>query len=1001
MVKMEQIWVLVCGVLANPLGAAASDQDGATNQIQSACYVETNSDPSGSDSDNTETKTEAKVMIGENQSAKADEELYIQSHLKHMPREIPIQSHGAPGPPSTATFKDTGMLYSTPTLEQDQLLSNIEYEKPSHLPKQPWMRSATPIDDRLLTDLKTEMKMEYSDKNQNKEEIHIGFKEETKQTPAWPKEDLQDFIRQAVRDAFASGKPDNVTFFDAAIVYDKIDYDRADDMRLEMKRIIQDELQEELHIELFDSENFSQSMVLVVEDVVNRAFVILVYLSRNTDYSPNLHLFVEEAVGLTRLAIVPPGSFSDRQYLLKPVHTEPPERRNYKTPVGLVTMNGIDWYDKYSKFTRHKIVEMMKSAIEKRKRRSRKYGSAGQIAAHPKQAAIDDIRTGQSAFTQRLHQTQSADSCYLQVTNTSNLVNCQHAPYSSNAHDSTDWSINPGQGSDFPSYRSSTQITYKGSEHHNNPDVRISTTPAAYPGQPRSSTDSTSTTQRGYVQQPGPFYANSIQQVHDQQQIYGRQANAIHNQPEMQDYLVPMENLQYNEPQQDHYLAPDQRNHAHSDLLTPLRREDYVDIVNPKPYQYPRETYPPIQQFRPDIQHTTGYVSDPRYGQQIPLQARNTLQPLNQPPIATQFQAKETWLRTSHQLPVETQLKARKTSQRSSHEPPAEEQFQAGDSWQSANRLPPANSVPLSHDARYSTDRNFDTELFSDLSTNDVEIDTRPSILHKTNVESSRKSKRSRKKKNRRKDGSDSHDDPPLGSFRDLLKSSGGRAVNIIGGKITQIGNNNKVNMHKEYVIGNEGESEKNEVFKNVLDADENNECFQEENRQTTNDFAKGSIETVSDIFENMDAVDPGKSSTRNKGVGNYCRDKKISYQSNISDSLAITGQKQEEVNTSSESNGLHKAFSSLPPTSTENEAVSSDSELFGSGSEYSLSSGSISSRSSARTSFETVSSSTPSDSFVSSTSKKSGLSSIVQRAYNMNIKGHSSTEVTVDSDVD
>ncbi|WAR25373.1 hypothetical protein MAR_011077 [Mya arenaria] len=972
--KMGQILALIYGVVANPSGAATSDTDGATYPKQSPCdKTESESDPSGSESDNIETESKTTIMTCDIQSAKTDEDYYTQTHFQHISEEFPKQSHGTPGPPRTATFTDSSKLYSTLTLEQDQLPSNNEYEKPSNSERYSWKHIGLPVENRSLDDLKTEIRGECSDENQKKK--HIRFKEETKQPP---NEDLKELIRQAVKEKFALGKPEDVKFFDAAIVYDKRDYDKAEEMRLEMKQIIRTELQEDLRIELFDSENFSQSIVMVVEDVVDRAFVILVYLSRNTDNSSNVRLFVEEAVGLTRLNIPPPGSMqiNDRQYLLKPVHTEPPGQRYYKTPVGLVTMNGIDWYDKYSKFTQHKLVEIMKSAIEKRKQRNRKYGSPIKTYAHRIQTTTDNMRAGQSAFTQGPHQPLSTDNRSPQVTNTSNLGNCQYAnaPYSDNEQEPTEWSMSGNQGSAFSSYRSSTQTAHEGIQLQINPEVGTRT---AYLGQLRSSTDRSTANQRGCSQQPDALYANyvPVSVAYDQQQINGRQANAMPIlQQEMSNYLLRVDRLPYNEHPQD-YLRTDQHYYAHSYQMTQPRVEDYEDVVNQRPqlYQYPPETNL-TKQLRRDNQQTTGHVAYPRYEQPL----------IRQPPMATQFQAGETFLRTPHQLPTETQFKARKTLQPTFHETLAEAKFQARDSGQPTNRLPPADPVPLSHDARYSTDRNFDTALVSDLSTNDVEIDTRPSILLKTNFESRRKSKRSRKKKNRRKDGSDSDDDPPLEPFRDLLKSSGGRAVNIIG-KITQIGNNNKVDMHKEYVIGNEGESEKNE----------------EENRQTTNDFAKGSIETVSDIFENMDAVDPRKASTRNKGVGNYCGDKKISYQSNISDRLAITGQKQEEVNTSSESNELHKTFSSLPPTSTEHEAVSSDSELFGSGSEYSLPSGSISSRSSARTSFETVSSSTPSDIFVSSTSKESGLSSIVQRAYNMNIKGHSSTEVTVDSDVD
>jgi len=228
-----------------------------------------------------------------------------------------------------------------------------------------------------------------------------------------PLDAIKEFIRKTVEDKFKAGKPPDIKFFDAAIVYDKKDYSEARSMRDHMKAIIRNHLQEDLKIELFDSVEFTQSMVLVVEDVVNRAFVILVYLSRNTENSTVVKFFVEEAVGLTRLQLSPPGSpqgiGSDCQFSLKPVHTEHPSRRGYKTPVGLITTNGIDWYDKYSQHTQDTIVHVMEEAIRKRKRKERETNTrqefqyASEIDQRQRQTlpgnAQDRMTAGQSAYT--------------------------------------------------------------------------------------------------------------------------------------------------------------------------------------------------------------------------------------------------------------------------------------------------------------------------------------------------------------------------------------------------------------------------------------------------------------------------------------------------------------------------------------------------------------------------------------------------------------------------
>jgi len=223
---------------------------------------------------------------------------------------------------------------------------------------------------------------------------------------------VKEFIRKTIEEQLKAGKPPDIKYFDAAIVYDKNDYSEALSMRNDMKAIIRSHLNEDLKIELFDSVEFSQSMVLVVEDVVNKAYVILVYLSKNTDNSATVKFFVEEAVGLTRLQLCPSGSplgvGNDCQFAIRPVHTEHPSRRGYKTPVGLITTNGIAWYDKYSQHTQDTIVHLMEEAIRKRKRKEREantrqeFNYASEIEQKQRQNipgnAQDRMTAGQSAF---------------------------------------------------------------------------------------------------------------------------------------------------------------------------------------------------------------------------------------------------------------------------------------------------------------------------------------------------------------------------------------------------------------------------------------------------------------------------------------------------------------------------------------------------------------------------------------------------------------------------
>lgn len=158
----------------------------------------------------------------------------------------------------------------------------------------------------------------------------------------------------------------SVKFFDAVVVYAKEDMCEVLEFVHYLHATVNYEFNFVPEIELYDQGMFCSSHVAVVEDVLNRSGVVFVYLTRNTN-SEHLHLFIDEAVSLSRLRMNPAHVMAgrrttDRQWALKPVHTLPARMRDYKTPAGLVSCRGIDWFDKDSQHTRSTVVSILKEA---------------------------------------------------------------------------------------------------------------------------------------------------------------------------------------------------------------------------------------------------------------------------------------------------------------------------------------------------------------------------------------------------------------------------------------------------------------------------------------------------------------------------------------------------------------------------------------------------------------------------------------------------------------
>lgn len=159
---------------------------------------------------------------------------------------------------------------------------------------------------------------------------------------------------------------DRESFFDAVIVYAKEDINEVTHFVQYVNAVVHYHCGFVPEVELYDQGMFCSSTVSVVDDVLNRSSVVFVYLTRNIN-SSHLQFFIDEAVSVSRLGmnssyVMAGRRTTDRQWALKPVHTLPKHMRDYRTPAGLVSCRGIDWFYKDSEHTRNTVVSVMKEA---------------------------------------------------------------------------------------------------------------------------------------------------------------------------------------------------------------------------------------------------------------------------------------------------------------------------------------------------------------------------------------------------------------------------------------------------------------------------------------------------------------------------------------------------------------------------------------------------------------------------------------------------------------
>ncbi|KAH3881365.1 uncharacterized protein LOC127880275 [Dreissena polymorpha] len=184
---------------------------------------------------------------------------------------------------------------------------------------------------------------------------------------------LRSFIKSVVKEQIQGAKPEKRKHFDSVIVYDKRDYEQVMFYKNQMEDIMsQSDVKEPVRIELYDSEQFLQSSVRVIDDVISKSSVIFVLLSVHSD-TRQINFFCEEAVARLHIDPSNQSSFgaanafdSPLKCIIKPLQTVPSSRRMYPIPPGLMSITSIDIFDYTSSFTRDKIISTLREAINTR-----------------------------------------------------------------------------------------------------------------------------------------------------------------------------------------------------------------------------------------------------------------------------------------------------------------------------------------------------------------------------------------------------------------------------------------------------------------------------------------------------------------------------------------------------------------------------------------------------------------------------------------------------------
>jgi len=192
------------------------------------------------------------------------------------------------------------------------------------------------------------------------------------------------------------------SYLDVAVVYAKEDYDEVDQSFLPWLKHTCRNLREEPRIVLYDDESLPPHNMECIEYIIERSMRIFIYLTSNFNKERQMKFLTQESVSNTRLAnsfAVEHYVMSQKRWAVRPVHTKSDDSRNYKTPIGLSAVNGIDFYHRDRLHTQKKAIRLIEDAISDRKTREFEEGKkkSGSNNSSMNNSSMNHSSTGASS----------------------------------------------------------------------------------------------------------------------------------------------------------------------------------------------------------------------------------------------------------------------------------------------------------------------------------------------------------------------------------------------------------------------------------------------------------------------------------------------------------------------------------------------------------------------------------------------------------------------------
>ncbi|XP_046568134.1 uncharacterized protein LOC124276540 isoform X2 [Haliotis rubra] len=141
---------------------------------------------------------------------------------------------------------------------------------------------------------------------------------------------------------------------DAAIVYAAMDINKASEVVTYM-RSLKVITGESPRISLYDMEKFEGSLIEAPAKLLESCRIIFILLTVNFEHDKHCIYVLHETLADTRLER---NSSDPKKYCVRPLHTQPENRRKYKTPCGLKSIRGFDVHDLDNEHCRKKLLHL-------------------------------------------------------------------------------------------------------------------------------------------------------------------------------------------------------------------------------------------------------------------------------------------------------------------------------------------------------------------------------------------------------------------------------------------------------------------------------------------------------------------------------------------------------------------------------------------------------------------------------------------------------------------